>query len=731
MADSDGTVTLDVNIPASELPTEEGEALRNEIERFFNAHRYTFTRRLLLALEREQLVDLVEALFFRRVFAAKITPPVLRTSTVPEFLGFAGRRPTLGSALAEFARTDVEPVVLGELSTQSSGDSAILRQEIDRAITVMSELLRDVEPLPAADRDAAIDRALDPLSKVLDALEPSLASSILEKIRKLLKELAGKIAEDQSLIEEAVPLTEFIDPNPFAITGNTLAFRMRKPSADVAARTLVTGTPLREVAEFVDGLAEFVKNEVEKRQAVTRDLFLPTSGVFAEALLGRANASEKLDVTRFFNWQDSPIPHLAPAIAQLAAGSRAQEELDGTSPTVPGSVLNIVNPGAFPDPTGLSAILAAIQNGNIFRDMSKSDQLATILGNLSQLAVRTTEIAGTLSGEARAGALKSASDIAATVARLAQTPTQQGLQPSVDQPPVPDPTPVPRPPEPDDEEQEDDPPTIRTVEITLRVFVESEVWQSRPSLASVLSAILSFNPVEKFLALTRFSGQQRTFSRTAGESMAEVTVTFKIDTKTMEVRDFVPPQPRFAPSNFFKLTDTENIGDSKPEWFERLKPGATPIPGISGATLPVTDSNFKVTLERNGGNPSVLFKLEGAPYFPLTAESLPNIPASIDFGVATIDDVRTAAATLITSNVFDLDANIRVTFDKRADGTLMAMISGSHDAFPSYEVYVNDDELRYEFTPTADNAPEDLSALAGRTETILQQAFPVPPLTDE
>jgi hypothetical protein len=29
---------------------------------------------------------------------------------------------------------------------------------------------------------------------------------------------------------------------------------------------------------------------------------------FAEAVLGRFNSAEKLDITRFWNWQDSPIP---------------------------------------------------------------------------------------------------------------------------------------------------------------------------------------------------------------------------------------------------------------------------------------------------------------------------------------------------------------------------------------------------------------------------------------
>ena len=51
---------------------------------------------------------------------------------------------------------------------------------------------------------------------------------------------------------------------------------------------------------------------------------IPTGGVFAEAVLWRSNSAEKLDITRFWNWQDSPIPLAAPDIAPLQAGSRAQ-----------------------------------------------------------------------------------------------------------------------------------------------------------------------------------------------------------------------------------------------------------------------------------------------------------------------------------------------------------------------------------------------------------------------
>ena len=53
---------------------------------------------------------------------------------------------------------------------------------------------------------------------------------------------------------------------------------------------------------------------------------VPSGGVFAEAVLGRFNSAEKLDITRFWNWQDSPIPIQAPDIAAIQAGTRKTDD---------------------------------------------------------------------------------------------------------------------------------------------------------------------------------------------------------------------------------------------------------------------------------------------------------------------------------------------------------------------------------------------------------------------
>jgi hypothetical protein len=99
-----------------------------------------------------------------------------------------------------------------------------------------------------------------------------------------------------------------------------------------------------------------------------------TGGVFAEAVLGRFNSAEKLDLTRFWNWQDSPIPDSGPQIAPLQAGSRAQD-VSATPGRLDQPIVNIVPSTSLPDPTGLSAAFSAISQANMFRDMSGVGQL--------------------------------------------------------------------------------------------------------------------------------------------------------------------------------------------------------------------------------------------------------------------------------------------------------------------------------------------------------------------
>jgi hypothetical protein len=194
---------------------------------------------------------------------------------------------------------------------------------------------------------------------------------------------------------QAKSLIELVDPTPVATIANYLVFKVSGDDDD------------ERVA--------WLKKKNIKEGSYREDLIpVPSGGVFAEAVLGRFNSAEKLDITRFWNWQDSPIPIQAPDIAAIQAGSR--READNTVPGQLGTpVLNIVNPTSLPDPQGMGAILSAIQNGNMFRDMSG---LAATIG-LAQAGLTGTQQCAT-DAAAQAGQNAAvAAQLGAKVAELA------------------------------------------------------------------------------------------------------------------------------------------------------------------------------------------------------------------------------------------------------------------------------------------------------------------------
>jgi hypothetical protein len=177
------------------------------------------------------------------------------------------------------------------------------------------------------------------------------------------------------------PLIELVEPTPVAVAGNYLVLRAPVDDGEPSGVT-VNGQAIK--------WKELLLNrKLDTAAAMDPRLIpIPTGGVFAEAVLGRSNAAEKLDVTRFWNWQDSPIPLTPPEIAAVSTGSRGEAE-DLRPGQLGQPVVNLVNPTALPEPTSISAILNALAAMN-FRDMSG---LAGTQGLVSSAELATLDAA--------------------------------------------------------------------------------------------------------------------------------------------------------------------------------------------------------------------------------------------------------------------------------------------------------------------------------------------------
>jgi hypothetical protein len=140
---------------------------------------------------------------------------------------------------------------------------------------------------------------------------------------------------------------------------------------------------------------------------------LPTKGVFAEAVLGNCNSCERKDDTHFWRWEESPCPDQPTAIATVDAGTRVQDVVDTKPTEFPQSIIQVQNPPAAPDPTGMAGAIAAISQP--FRDM-------TGLTGTQQNAAKALE--ATL-GASQTAAIKAA-DLLSRKMELDQLPNQMG-----------------------------------------------------------------------------------------------------------------------------------------------------------------------------------------------------------------------------------------------------------------------------------------------------------------
>lgn len=97
---------------------------------------------------------------------------------------------------------------------------------------------------------------------------------------------------------------------------------------------------------------------------------VPTKGVFAEAIMGACNSCEKIDNSRFWKWEEHPIPDSPTAIGTIDSGSRYQSAGDLTAKDFAQALISLKDPLNAPDPTGLNTALNNIVKGDSFRDLT-------------------------------------------------------------------------------------------------------------------------------------------------------------------------------------------------------------------------------------------------------------------------------------------------------------------------------------------------------------------------
>jgi hypothetical protein len=131
---------------------------------------------------------------------------------------------------------------------------------------------------------------------------------------------------------------------------------------------------------------------------------LPTRGMIGEAVLGETNVSEEIDLTRFWNWQDSPIDKMeidsnylnnTDNLAGKGTSNISPLNLQGVSPTTAVSVNDLIAALAnkktpeFKDLTNLEALNNLLENTT----KTNSDLQIHALDNNTELMSKVLEYA--------------------------------------------------------------------------------------------------------------------------------------------------------------------------------------------------------------------------------------------------------------------------------------------------------------------------------------------------
>ena len=212
-----------------------------------------------------------------------------------------------------------------------------------------------------------------------------------------------------------IPLLNCIENRVLGFFGNSMIMPFHIPKGVVDDLEISN-------ADIQDALTDFHKSAFSPPVSVVA---LPTRGVLGEAVLGSCPSAEKIDLTRFWNWQDSPSD-TAPTIADVTLPTekhvtgalRAPSELTGIAPLINNINANPVAPGAegaLAQALGAAVLaqkgfdIGALTNAStlgqlIQGDQKVADQARTgALETTKQLTAEALAIVGNIVGGIKAG----------------------------------------------------------------------------------------------------------------------------------------------------------------------------------------------------------------------------------------------------------------------------------------------------------------------------------------
>jgi hypothetical protein len=249
---------------------------------------------------------------------------------------------------------------------------------------------RSVAPLLKFDQLLQIEKVLQHVVRNTVTYSRAVWSSLTPEERAIMLEgftigvPAGGVVDPS----QNVPLLNCVANQVLGFYGNSMIMPFNIP-AEVATQLSTTpsgvgtgngGPPAKRpftTAEVQNALTQFHRAGFSPPIS---NVTLPTHGVLGEAVLGSCPSAEQIDLTRFWNWQDSPIPQAADIAGTTLnkgatlIGATAPSTLTG----LPSIVTNVNAPPADAN-AALQALIAG-QNTKDLPNITGMDQLAQLQG---------------------------------------------------------------------------------------------------------------------------------------------------------------------------------------------------------------------------------------------------------------------------------------------------------------------------------------------------------------
>ena len=497
---------------------------------------------------------------------------------------------------------------------------------------------------------------------------------------------------------------------------------------------------------------------------------LPTRGVFAEAVMGDCNACEEIDDTRFWRWEESPIDE-PPALDAAALASRRSESNFGTPTAFPTPLVSIQNAPQAPETAGIKAALDTLAQqsfaditglagtqANAAAAFAKAMDTALAFGKeasaLAQQAAMTKNIGQTMraidkaesenkidEGDAKQhrnsalGQITGASrqdteDKAKAQESAAATEAITNIPPEQIESVKTGTTEVKARPSGSSTRQV-------PVHIILRGFVPSELWLLRIPTTSVEQFIAPLltqfgdilpdavvNLVRTTMGELYLKGDKRTFQLVSPESSQyQAEVNFRLNTTTMTATR-VEVNRRFADlAQLFSPASTTPDTEAQDWAFKRSDDTVAPI--MSREPAPEEGTDIKVDTRKVASDEFVAkFTVKTQSYFPFL-DILDQVKAVIpntDTAIGNFSKYAEALVQAVKAATPTMDASITVHFFRTGTG-IECSVTGTHDPFPSLELYVNGETV---IRREAQNGPVfNLLTIGGQNNPVQRERKPL------